>query len=83
MAHGYLSNGEEPTFLDLGFAMENAPDPFAGPSAPVGRETFSGIQGCLEEEALDHVLGEVVADMKRSSPPKAAIDSIVGDIQKE
>ncbi|KAL0433403.1 UNVERIFIED_CONTAM: hypothetical protein Slati_2674600 [Sesamum latifolium] len=29
MAHGYAPNGKEPSFLDLGGAMENAPNPFA------------------------------------------------------
>ncbi|KAL0420796.1 UNVERIFIED_CONTAM: hypothetical protein Slati_3102500 [Sesamum latifolium] len=35
LAKGYPPDGEEPTFLDLGAAMENAPDPFIGSSAPV------------------------------------------------
>ncbi|KAL0444403.1 UNVERIFIED_CONTAM: hypothetical protein Slati_2163000 [Sesamum latifolium] len=34
LAQGYPPDGEEPTFLDLGAAMENAPNPFIGSSAP-------------------------------------------------
>ncbi|KAL0444933.1 UNVERIFIED_CONTAM: hypothetical protein Slati_2216000 [Sesamum latifolium] len=39
--------------------------------------------GCFVEETLDHVLGEVVAEIKRSPPTEAAIDSIVRDVQQE
>ncbi|KAL0367818.1 UNVERIFIED_CONTAM: hypothetical protein Sradi_3671900 [Sesamum radiatum] len=36
LTHGYPPNGEDPSFIDFGAAMENAPNPFARMSTPIG-----------------------------------------------
>ncbi|KAL0329136.1 UNVERIFIED_CONTAM: hypothetical protein Sradi_4900300 [Sesamum radiatum] len=35
LAQGYPPTGEEPSFLDIGVAMVNAPNPFASPPTPM------------------------------------------------
>ncbi|KAL0458535.1 UNVERIFIED_CONTAM: hypothetical protein Slati_0480700 [Sesamum latifolium] len=47
MAQGYPPAGEETSFLDLGAAMENAPDPFV--------ETLAPVSGDLPPR-LDHLI---------------------------
>ncbi|KAL0289421.1 UNVERIFIED_CONTAM: hypothetical protein Sangu_2615200 [Sesamum angustifolium] len=75
MVNGYPPNMEEPSFLDLGTAMENAPEPFAPTPA-------SGDFPLDSEENLDWVLGEDAIGM-RSPPPATTIDSIVRDLLEE
>ncbi|KAL0331629.1 UNVERIFIED_CONTAM: hypothetical protein Sangu_1708400 [Sesamum angustifolium] len=77
MAQGYPPNGEAPSFLDLGVALENARI-FLSKLQHQHFAFCTEFGGCLAEETLDHVLGEVEAKMKRSPSLEAAIDSVEG-----
>ncbi|KAL0309200.1 UNVERIFIED_CONTAM: hypothetical protein Sradi_5862300 [Sesamum radiatum] len=85
-ANGYPPNGEEPSFLDLGAAMEHAPEPFT--HSPIGDDILpdSGninVVGVLCRGDSGQCPGEVTTDMKRGPLPAATIDSIAGDLPEE
>ncbi|KAL0329404.1 UNVERIFIED_CONTAM: hypothetical protein Sradi_4927100 [Sesamum radiatum] len=82
MAHGYPPNGEEPSFLDLGVALENE-QIFLSKLQHQHFAFCTDVWGCLVEGTLDHVLEEVEAEMKRNPSPEAAIDSVVRDVPRE
>ncbi|KAL0291559.1 UNVERIFIED_CONTAM: hypothetical protein Scaly_2632000 [Sesamum calycinum] len=76
-AQGYAPAGEEPSFLDIGVAMVNDPNPFVNPTTPSSGNFISEF-----EEDLDSILGEVEEEV-RNTPLEAAIDLVVGEVLSE
>ncbi|KAL0349502.1 UNVERIFIED_CONTAM: hypothetical protein Sradi_4099400 [Sesamum radiatum] len=62
--------------------MVNAPNPFANPPTPSSGNLPPESENSVEED-LDSILGEVEEEVKNTPPPKAAIDSVVGEVPSE
>ncbi|KAL0430391.1 UNVERIFIED_CONTAM: hypothetical protein Sradi_0665100 [Sesamum radiatum] len=79
LAQGYPPDGEEPTFLDLGAAMENAPKPLIGSSLLAAEDLPQNLgnlgypRGCVG--------GGCGGDERKS--PVAVIESKLADAQPE